>query len=53
MQILMLETRRGSEDGCVVRRFYRGGVYAVAQALARHFIRQGWALPYTPVTYHE
>jgi hypothetical protein len=43
MHILMLETRRGSEDGFVVRRFEKGRHYDVADLLARMFIRFGWA----------
>lgn len=44
MRILMLETRRGSEDGFVVRRFCRGLSYEVADTLARAFIRAEWAV---------
>lgn len=52
MHILMLETRRGSEDGFVIRRFYRGAHYDVADTLARAFIREGWAraCPDSPLT---
>jgi len=46
MRIAMLETRRGSEDGFVVRRFEQGRIYDVADMLARTFIRAGWALEY-------
>jgi len=44
MHILMLETRRGSEEGFAVRRFEGGRRYEVADALARMFIRAGWAI---------
>lgn len=39
----MLETRRGSEDGFVVRRFLRGHSYDLADTLARALIRAGYA----------
>ncbi|MDE3037138.1 MAG: hypothetical protein KGJ21_01585 [Pseudomonadota bacterium] len=40
----MLDTRRGSEDGFVVRRFYKDCTYDVADSLAQAFIRAGWAI---------
>ena len=43
MHIFMLETRRGSEDGFVVRRFHKHHRYDVADTLARAFIAAGWA----------
>lgn len=45
MKITMLATRRGSEDGHVVKRFYEGETYEVADTLARSFIANGWAYP--------
>jgi len=39
MRLLMLETRRGSEDGFAVRRFHKNHHYDIADALARVFLR--------------
>ena len=50
MRILMLETRRGSEDGFIVRRFDAGQTYELAQMLARRFIRRGWAIEHPQST---
>ena len=44
MHIRMLETRRGSEDGHVVRLYERDGVYEVTEALAFEFIAKGYAV---------
>ena len=44
MQIFMLETRRGSEDALVVRRFEKGRHYKVTELLGRAFIAAGWAI---------
>jgi len=44
MNIFMLETRRGSEDGFAVRCFEAGSNYDVADTLARAFISKGWAI---------
>jgi hypothetical protein len=43
MKIKMLETRRGSEDGFIVKRFEKGQEYEVADALAQTFLREGHA----------
>lgn len=43
MRVRMLETRRGTEDGFVVRRFEQGIVYDLADCLARRFIAAGRA----------
>jgi hypothetical protein len=43
MLIRMLETRRGSEDGFIVRCFEKHHCYDVADMLARSMIRAGWA----------
>ena len=43
MKITMLETRRGTEDGFLVRRYHEGETYEVTHALAVVFLRQGWA----------
>lgn len=53
MHILMLETRRGSEDGFAVRCFEGGRRYRVAESLARAFIRAGWATEYLQESPHE
>lgn len=47
MKITMLETRRGTEDGYVVRRFDKGEQYEISGFLANQFIRNGWAEPVT------
>jgi hypothetical protein len=39
MRIVMLETRRGSEDGFVVRYFKKHCAYEIGDTLARTFIR--------------
>jgi hypothetical protein len=44
MQITMLETRRGSENGQMVRRYEKGQTYEVAEMLGRSFIGSGWAM---------
>lgn len=43
MQILMLQTRYGSEDGFVVRQFSQNNQYEVADSLGTYFIRIGAA----------
>ena len=43
MKIKMTQTRRGSEDGHVVKRFEKGQEYDVADTLARTFLRHGYA----------
>jgi|CXWL01.1.fsa_nt_gi hypothetical protein len=43
MQIIMLQTRYGSEDGFVVRRFLQNHQYEMADSLAAYFIRLGVA----------
>ncbi len=45
MQILMLFTRYGSEDGFIVRRFLQNHQYEMADSLAAYFIRLGLAKP--------
>src|SRR5688500_13257611 len=44
MNIQMLETRRGSEDGFAVRCFQKDACYYIADTLARAFISAGWAV---------
>jgi hypothetical protein len=41
MKIIMLQTRYGSEDGFVVRRFLQNNEYEIADSLAHQFIRSG------------
>lgn len=48
MQIKMLKTMAGSEDGAVTRLFRAGEVYQLGQSaraveLAKVFLREGWA----------
>lgn len=43
MRIIMLQTRYGSEDGFVVRRFVKNQEYEMADSLAAYFIRHGLA----------
>lgn len=40
----MLYTRRGSEDGFIVRQFHEGISYDMADGLACYFIRARWAV---------
>ncbi|MEQ1790660.1 MAG: head-tail connector protein, partial [Rickettsiales bacterium] len=44
MQIIMLSTRYGSEDGFVVRRFLQNYQYEIADSLGAYFIRLGVAV---------
>lgn len=44
MQITMLYSRPGSEDGFTVKRFSQGVAYDVADTQARAFIRAGDAI---------
>lgn len=43
MQILMKETRRGSEDGFAVKQYHKGESYDVAHTMGAAFINAGWA----------
>ena len=43
MNVVMLQTRYGSEDGFVVRRFLQHQEYEIADSLALEFIRSGAA----------
>ena len=45
MRVLMLCTRRGSEDGSAVRLFHAGTCHDMADGLARYFLRRRWAVP--------
>ncbi len=44
MRLRMLETRRGTEDGRVVRQFMAGEIYEIADSLARAFLAAGFAI---------
>lgn len=52
MKIIMFETRRGSEDGFIVRCFEKARCYEVADTLARSFIRRGWAMECNSSVHH-
>lgn len=43
MWIEMLETKRGSEDGHIINRYYEGVTYDVADTMGAAFIHNGWA----------
>ena len=43
MQVTMLYTRRGSQDGFTVERFVEGNTYDMSDTLARSFVRDGQA----------
>jgi hypothetical protein len=45
MQVLMLQTRYGSEDGFVVRRFLQNHQYEIADSLGAYFINLGVSVP--------
>jgi hypothetical protein len=53
MRVRMLETRRGTEDGFVLRLYEAGGIYDMADFQARCFIAEGRAIamPETPSFY--
>lgn len=50
MKIIMLQTRYGSEDGFVVRRFLKNNQYEIADSLGAYFIWLGvaYSLPSPP-----
>jgi hypothetical protein len=43
MKIMMLQTRYGSEDGFIVRRFFKNHHYEISDSLASYFIWLGVA----------
>lgn len=43
MRVIMLETRRGTEDGFTLRLYHENTEYLLAEGLARQFIQQGYA----------
>ena len=53
MKIIMLQTRYGSEDGFVVRRFLQNHQYEIADSLGAYFIRLGVAKPKTEIGNHN
>ena len=44
MQVTMLYTRRGSQDGFAVEQFIEGNTYNMSDTLARSFVRSGQAI---------
>lgn len=40
----MNQTRKGTEDGFVVKQYNEGEIYEVREILARDFFRAGWAV---------
>ena len=42
-KILMLQTRKGTEDGFTVNQYTKGEIYDVREGMARQFYRDGWA----------
>ena len=44
MQIKMLETRRGTEDGFTIQQFIRDQEYDVTDSLAQVFLSAGFAI---------
>ena len=41
--VKMLQTRKGSEDDFIVKQFYEGQTYDIAESLARLFFADGYA----------
>jgi hypothetical protein len=41
--VKMLQTRKASEDGFIVKQFYAGQTYDIAESLARLFFAHGYA----------
>jgi len=44
MRVRMLQTRRGTEDGFVVRLYQAGRDYHITDYLAKRFIASGYAI---------
>jgi hypothetical protein len=53
MLVKMMQTRRGSEDGFLLKLYEEGRVYDMAHTLACRFINQGWAFNAEPSTSNE
>lgn len=49
MKIKMLKTRQGSEDGFIIHNYVKGNEYDLADTLATHFLRNGWAFNNEPI----
>lgn len=49
MQIKMITTHYGSEDGFAVKQYLKGELYSVADTLARYFMSNGWAYNCDPI----
>lgn len=48
MRVKMLETRRGTEDGYTIRKYYRNEEYEMSDSLARAFLAAGFAVRVLP-----
>lgn len=44
MEIKMLQTRKDTEDGFIIKQFNEGETYDVRENLGRTFVAQGWAI---------
>jgi hypothetical protein len=44
MIIYLLETRRGSPDAHIIKRYHEGKHYSVPDAIGRLFVNKGWAI---------
>lgn len=44
MKIKMLQTRKGTECGFIIKQFNEGKTYDVRENLGRTFVAQGWAI---------
>jgi len=42
MRIIMLQTRRGTENHHTTRQYQKGCVYDLRETLARMFLQAGW-----------
>ncbi len=45
MRVLMIETRKGTEDGFTIREYIAGHEYDLREHLARAFLAAGFAIP--------
>jgi len=44
VKVKMTQSRKGTEDGWVVKQFVKDKVYTVKESLARTFFANGWAV---------
>ena len=44
MKIKMLQSRKGTEDGFIVKQFNEDKTYDVQENLGRYFVAEGWAI---------